>query len=71
MSLFKKKVRNHPLIKAWREYIKSEGGCIQCQNPWYDVRCSCGERKRKYEIKAIGDGISHLALYLLDKGWEL
>lgn len=70
MSLFKfkKRAHFHPLIKAWREYAKKEGGCIQCRHPWYDGSCRC---KFKDEHLDLYRGILKLAYRLEGEGWEL
>jgi hypothetical protein len=34
-------VEEDPRIKRWVEKVKENGGCIQCQHPWYDGLCTC------------------------------
>ena len=66
--MFKKRARNHSLIKAWRKFAAKEGGCIQCQNPWYDGICDCvfvSKYKKLYR------DIEELAIQLSEEGWEL
>jgi len=64
----KKHARNHPLIKAWRKFSIKEGGCIQCQNPWYDGMCDC-DFSKKYQN--LYESIEGLAILLHEDGWEL
>ena len=60
-----KKIRNHPLIKEWRKFVKKKNGCIQCQNPWHDGICNCRFGK-KYAI--LCTEIMNLTYDL--KGWK-
>jgi len=36
-----KTIHDHYLIEAWQKFSKENGGCVQCQNPWYDGMCEC------------------------------
>ena len=51
------KINYHYLIRAWAKYAKENGGCIQCQHPWYDGLCDCEFYKENtklvYEIEGL------------------
>jgi hypothetical protein len=64
----RKEIGNHPLIKEWRKLVKKNGGCIQCQNPWYDGICDY-KFSKKYSDLCFE--IEKLVFNLEKEGWTL
>ena len=62
-----KKVNDHYLMKAWAKFAKENGGCIQCQYPWYDGLCECDFW---HENSEMCHQIENLAEKLVKQGWS-